>query len=93
MAVARKFAKASNHWRFEKMLNIRPCFGSFSLSWTLMTKPALVVDHLVLRTATEEAEIDILRQALNQGHYPKRENGCVRRAPLSEVFEDGGGWW
>lgn len=36
---------------------------------TLMTKPALVVDHLVLRTATEEAEIDHLRQALNQGHY------------------------
>jgi len=38
---------------------------------TLMTKPVLVVDHLVLRTATEEAEIDHLRQALNQGHYLK----------------------
>ena len=36
-----------------------------------MTKPALVTDHLVLRTATEEAEIDHLRQALNQGHYLK----------------------
>ena len=36
-----------------------------------MTKPALVVDHLVLRTATEEAEIDHLRQALNRGHYLK----------------------
>jgi len=35
----------------------------------LMTKPALVTDHLVLRTATEEAEIDHLRQILNQGHY------------------------
>ena len=35
----------------------------------LMTNPALVVDHLVLRTATEESEIDHLRQALNQGHY------------------------
>ena len=36
-----------------------------------MTKPALVADHLVLRTATEKAEIDHLRQALNQGHYLK----------------------
>jgi hypothetical protein len=26
----------------------------------LTTKPALVVDHLVLRTATEEAELDWL---------------------------------
>ena len=38
---------------------------------TLMTKSALVVDHLVLRTATEDAEIDLLRQALNEGHYLK----------------------
>ena len=37
----------------------------------LMTHPALVVDHLVLRTATEEAEIDHLRQTLNEGHYLK----------------------
>ena len=37
----------------------------------LPTKPALVVDHLVLRTATEEAELDQLRQALNQEHYLK----------------------
>ena len=29
---------------------------------TLMSQPALVGDHLVLRTATEEAEIDHLRQ-------------------------------
>ena len=36
---------------------------------TLMTKSTLVVDHLVLRSATEEAEIDHLRQALIQGHY------------------------
>ena len=36
---------------------------------TLMTRPALVGDHLVLRTATEEAEIDHLRQTLNEGHY------------------------
>ena len=36
---------------------------------TLMTQPALVGDHLVLRTATEEAEIDHLRQTLNEGHY------------------------
>ena len=36
-----------------------------------MTKPALVAEHLVLRTATEKAEIDHLRQALNQGHYLK----------------------
>ena len=36
---------------------------------TLMTQPALVGDHLVLRTATEESEIDHLRQTLNQGHY------------------------
>ena len=35
---------------------------------TLMTKSALVVDHLVPRTATEKAEIDHLRQARNQGH-------------------------
>jgi hypothetical protein len=38
---------------------------------TLMTKSALVVDHLALRTANEEAGIDHLRQALNQGHYLK----------------------
>jgi hypothetical protein len=38
---------------------------------TLMTQSALVVDHLVLRTATEDAEIDLLRQALNEGHYLK----------------------
>ena len=37
----------------------------------LMTKPALVTDHLVLRTACEEAEIARLRQALNEGHYLK----------------------
>ena len=37
----------------------------------LMTKPALVVDHLVLRAATEVAEIDHLRQALNEGLYLK----------------------
>ena len=36
---------------------------------TRMTQPVLVGDHLVLRTATEEAEIDQLRQTLNQGHY------------------------
>ena len=36
-------------------------------------KSALVVDHLVLRTATEDAEIDLLRQALNDGHYLKAE--------------------
>ena len=36
---------------------------------TLMTQPALVGDHLVLRTATEEAEIHHLRQTLNEGHY------------------------
>ena len=36
---------------------------------TLMTQPALVGDHLVLRTATEEAEIDHLRQTFNEGHY------------------------
>jgi hypothetical protein len=36
---------------------------------SLITKHALVVDHLVLRTATEQAEIDFLRQALNEGHY------------------------
>jgi len=36
---------------------------------SLMTKSALATDHLVLRTATEEAEIDHLRQILNQGHY------------------------
>ena len=38
---------------------------------TLLTKPALVADDLVLRTATEPAEIDHLRQALNQDHYLK----------------------
>ena len=36
-----------------------------------LIKPALVADHLVVRTATEEAEIDHLRQVLNQGHYLK----------------------
>lgn len=38
---------------------------------TPMTKPALVTDHLVLRTASEEPEIAQLRDALNQGHYLK----------------------
>jgi hypothetical protein len=38
----------------------------------LMTQPALVGDHLVLRTATEEPEIDHLRQPLNEGHYLSR---------------------
>ena len=33
----------------------------------LTTKPALVAEHLVLRTATEKAEID----HLNQGRYLK----------------------
>jgi len=39
----------------------------------LMSKSALVGDGLVLRTATEETEIDHLRQALNEGHYLKAE--------------------
>ena len=38
---------------------------------SLMTKPALVADHLVLRSATQKAEIAPLREALNQGHYLK----------------------
>lgn len=38
---------------------------------TPITKPTLVVDHLVLRTATKESEINHLRQALNQVHYLK----------------------
>ena len=37
----------------------------------LLNKPALVTEHLALRTATEEAEVAILRQALNDGHYLK----------------------
>ncbi len=37
----------------------------------LQTKSPLVVDHLMLRTATADAEIDHLRQVLNQGHYLK----------------------
>ena len=37
----------------------------------LMTKPALLTDTLTLRTATEAAEIDQLREVLNQGHYLK----------------------
>lgn len=37
----------------------------------LLNKPALATEHLLLRTATEAAEIDILRQALNSGHYLK----------------------
>jgi len=38
---------------------------------SLMTKSALATDHLAPRTATatEKAEIDHLRQILNQGHY------------------------
>lgn len=36
-----------------------------------MTKAALLSDNLTLRSAAEEAEIDQLRQALNQGHYLK----------------------
>ena len=36
-----------------------------------MTKPALLTDTLTLRTATEAAEIDQLREVLNQGHYLK----------------------
>ncbi len=38
---------------------------------TLMPKAALRTDNLTLRSATEEAEIAQLRQALNQGHYLK----------------------
>jgi hypothetical protein len=34
-----------------------------------MTKPSLGVDPLLPRTAAGEAEIDQLRQTLNQGHY------------------------
>ncbi len=37
----------------------------------LIPESALVTDNLTLRSATEEAEIDQLRQALNQGHYLK----------------------
>src|SRR5210317_678164 len=37
----------------------------------LMPKAALRTDNLTLRSATEDAEIDQLRQALNQGHYLK----------------------
>ena len=37
----------------------------------LVIHPALIVDHLVLRTATEKAEIAPLRQALNEGHCLK----------------------
>ncbi|MEX1143677.1 MAG: transposase family protein [Anaerolineales bacterium] len=37
----------------------------------LLNKSALLTDDLLLRTATEEAEIDHLRQALNEGHYLK----------------------
>ena len=36
-----------------------------------MTRPALSTDHFLPRTATEEAEISHLRQALNEGHYLK----------------------
>ncbi len=36
-----------------------------------MIKPSPVVDNLLLRTATQSAEIDLLRQTLNDGHYLK----------------------
>ena len=42
----------------------------------LMTQSALVFDHLVLRTTTEEAAIDHLRQALNQGHSRGKKDDC-----------------
>ncbi len=32
-AVARKSSMSDGHWRFKKKLNIRPCFGNFSLPW------------------------------------------------------------
>ena len=32
-AVARKPGMAHGDWQFEKKLDIRPCFGSFSLPW------------------------------------------------------------
>jgi hypothetical protein len=38
---------------------------------TLLNKPALATEHLTLRTAVEEAEVAILRQALNEDHYLK----------------------
>jgi hypothetical protein len=38
---------------------------------SLMTKPALRTDTLIVRTATTAAEIDQLREVLNQGHYLK----------------------
>ena len=47
------------------------------------TKPCLVADHIVLRTATEDAEINRLRQALNQGHYLKA------RRPAGHVLWQG----
>ena len=37
----------------------------------LMPKAALCTESLTLRSATEKAEIDQLRQALNEGHYLK----------------------
>ena len=40
------------------------------------TQSALVFDHLVLRTTTEEAAIDHLRQALNQGHSRGKKDDC-----------------
>lgn len=45
----------------------------------LMPKPALLTDTLTLRTATEAAEVDQLREVLNQGHYLKagRPSGHV----------------
>jgi DDE_Tnp_1-associated/Druantia protein DruA len=37
----------------------------------LMTKPALLAQNLTLRSASEAAEIDELREVLNRGHYLK----------------------
>jgi hypothetical protein len=59
---------------------------------SLMTKPALVTDDLILRAATEQAEIDQLRQALNQGHYLKagRPAGHVLWQGIYRTDEEAG---
>ena len=55
---------------FEEIANYPPRFWQFEAATeTLVTQPDLVVDDLVLRTATEEAEIEHLRQTLKLGHY------------------------
>lgn len=74
----RKFCRAigpersfhSEYGRFTKSLNISRHFGSHSFARSVVTTfSALRSSSLIVRSATQEVEIDHLRAVLNQGHH------------------------